>query len=58
MLIGAVALWVTGQFWRFVSSEAARNYAETLAILAGGVWALYTFVLRRESKPALDIALN
>ena len=51
--------------WAFLISDAAKNFAEiaknlaeTLAILVGGGWAFYRFVIRRESKPALDIALN
>jgi hypothetical protein len=44
--------------WAFLISEAAKNFAETLAILVGGSWAFYRFVIRRESKPALDLALT
>jgi hypothetical protein len=40
----------------WANSEAVKNFAETLAILVGGTWAFYRFVIRRESKPALDIA--
>jgi len=39
-------------------SEAVKNWVETLAIVVGGGWAFWRFVLRRESKPALDIALT
>jgi len=44
--------------WAFLSSEAGKNFAETLAILIGGGWAFSRFILRRESKPALEISLT
>jgi hypothetical protein len=44
--------------WTFLSSAAAKNFVETLAILVGGSWAFYRFVIRRESKPGLDITLT
>jgi hypothetical protein len=40
------------------SPEAIKNYAEVLAILVGGVWAVWRFCLRRERDTALDIALS
>jgi hypothetical protein len=58
LLIAALALCVVAKFWSFASSEAAKNFAETLAILVGGSWAFYRFIIRREGKPALDIALT
>ncbi len=39
-------------------SEAVKNCAEVLAISIGALWALRRFVLRRESKPAVDIELG
>ncbi len=40
------------------NSEAVKNWTEAFAILVGGCWAFYRFVIRRERKPAIDIALT
>jgi hypothetical protein len=53
---GVWAFLISGATKNF--AEIAKNFAETLAILVGGGWAFYRFVIRRESKPALDIALT
>jgi hypothetical protein len=57
-LTTVLAAFVTVRFWAFLSSEEVKRFVETLAVLVGGGWALYRFVLRRESKPALDVGLT
>ena len=43
--------------WRVVA-EAVQSALTALGILAGGVWALYRFGLRRERETALEIDLT
>ena len=39
-------------------SELVKNCAEALAVLVGGAWAFWMFVLKRERETALEIDLN
>ncbi len=53
----------TNRVWHVIClvlshSEELKNWAETIGIMVGGFWALWRFGLRRERKPALDIALT
>ena len=56
--VATLAVAITVRFWTFISSEEVKTYVETIAVLVGGGWAFYRFVLHRESKPALDIDLT
>lgn len=39
-------------------TESVKNCVETFAVLVGGAWAYWRFVLKRESETALEIDLN
>ena len=41
-----------------VNLETAKNVAQILAVVAGGVWAYYSFVRSRTFKPMLDLSLT
>jgi len=57
-IIAALAVIAAVVFWDFLSSGKLKNFVETLAVLVGGGWAVWRFILRRESKPALEISLT
>lgn len=53
----AVFWWVCHRDW-FKFFEAAKNIAEIIAIGIGGAWALYLFMIQRQSEPAIGIKVD